>query len=201
MGSAAQITSDLTGTLCTTDWRRSEQIRLLHDAQEFFLVHLAVAVAVGFIDHLLQLLVCHPLSQFLGHALQVLEGNLSSLVIVEKAEGLQDLILGIAVQDLVGHHLQELLITNGAGAIIIHIRDHLLNFLLLWLETQGPHGHLQLLGVDLATAIGVEQIEGLLNLLLLLIRELLLLLPTCVEAAKSHDARQTTQSGDSREYA
>mmetsp|Transcript_105635 Transcript_105635/g.128920 ORF Transcript_105635/g.128920 Transcript_105635/m.128920 type:complete len:240 (-) Transcript_105635:36-755(-) len=179
----------------------SEEVGLLHDAKEFFFIDLAISIAVRFIDHLLKFFIGHALPEFFRHALQVLEADLPSFIVVEEPEGLQDFIFGIAVQDLVGHHLQELLITNGAGAIIIHIRDHLLNFLLLWLETQGPHGHLQLLGVDLATAIGVEQIEGLLNLLLLLIRELLLLLPTCVEAAKSHDARQTTQSGDSREYA
>ena len=31
------------------------------------------------------------------------------------------LVFWIAVQDFVGHHLQELLIANGAGTIVIHI--------------------------------------------------------------------------------
>merc|ERR1711972_924677 len=65
----------------------SEEVRLLHDAEELFLVHLAVAVAVGLIDHFLQLLIGHPFSEFLGHALEILEGDLSRLVVVEEAEG------------------------------------------------------------------------------------------------------------------
>merc|ERR1740121_2225235 len=40
---------------------RSEQVGLLHDAEELFLVHLSVPVPVGLVDHLLQLLVSHPL--------------------------------------------------------------------------------------------------------------------------------------------
>merc|ERR1719473_1347271 len=71
----------------------SEQVSLLHDAQELLLVDLAVAVAVGLVDHLLQLLVRHPLAELLGDALEVLEGDLAGLVVVEEVEGLLDLLL------------------------------------------------------------------------------------------------------------
>merc|ERR1712087_943423 len=60
----------------------SEEVGLLHDAQELLLVHLTVAVAVGLVDHLLELLVRHALSQLLSNTLQVLERDLAGLVSV-----------------------------------------------------------------------------------------------------------------------
>merc|ERR1719498_1280852 len=167
----------------------SEEVGLLHDAQEFFLVHLAITVAICLVDHLLELLICHPLTKLLRHALQVLEGDFSRFVVIEEPERLQDLVLRIPVQDLVRHHLQELLVFDRSTAIIIHIRDHLLNLLLLRLETQSAHRHLQLLGVDGTAAVRVKEVEGLLDFLFLLFSELLLLLPALVEAAERHSRR------------
>merc|ERR1719321_220667 len=164
----------------------SEEVRLLHDAQELLLVHLPVSVAVSLVDHLLQLLVRHPLPELLRHPLQVLEGDLPGLVVVEEPEGLQDLVLRVAVQDLVRHHLEELLVLDGPGAVIIDVRDHLLDLLLLGLEAQGAHRYLQLLRVNGAGPIRVEEVEGLLDLLLLLLGELLLLLPPGTDAAERH---------------
>ena len=46
---------------------------------------------------------------------------LASLILVKEAESLEDLVLGVAIKDLVGHHLQELLVFKGAAAIIIDI--------------------------------------------------------------------------------
>merc|ERR1712066_33299 len=88
--------------------RASEEVRFLHDAQELLFVDLPISVSVGFVDHLLQLLVGHPLAEFLCDPLQILEGDLACLVVIEETEGLQDLVFGISVQDLVSHHLQEL---------------------------------------------------------------------------------------------
>merc|ERR1719387_78155 len=167
----------------------SEEVGLLHDPQEFFLVDLAVTVTICLVDHLLELLIRHPLPKLLSHALQVLEGDLPRLVVVEEPECLQDLVLRVPVQDLVRHHLQELLVLDRPAAVVVDIRDHLLDLFLLWLETQSAHRHLQLLGVDRATAVGVKEVEGLLDLLLLLFGELLLLLPALVEAAERHSRR------------
>merc|ERR1712176_1076972 len=54
-------------------WRRSEEVSLLHDAQELFFVHLAISIAVCLVDHLLELLIGHALAELLGNPLQVLE--------------------------------------------------------------------------------------------------------------------------------
>merc|ERR1740120_136264 len=174
----------------------SEEIRLLHDAQELLFVDLPVSVSVSFVDHLLQLLVGHPLAELLCDPLQILEGDLACLVVVKETEGLQDLVFRIAVQDLVGHHLQELLVADGAAAIIVNVGDHLLDLLLLRLETKGAHRYLQLFAVDLSRAIGVEEVESFLDLLLLLLCELFLLLASGVEATKSHAFNGATASNE-----
>merc|ERR1711865_998758 len=109
-----------TATRCS-----SEQVGLLHNAEELFLVHLPVAITVGFVDHLLQLLVRHPLPELLCNPLQVLERYLPGLVIVEEPERFQDLVLGVTVQDLVRPHLQELLVPDRPAPVVVHVRDHL----------------------------------------------------------------------------
>ena len=43
------------------------QTGLLHDADEFLFADFTIAIAVGFINHLLQLLVCHVLTQLLSN--------------------------------------------------------------------------------------------------------------------------------------
>merc|ERR1712187_293909 len=80
--------------------RDSEQVGFLHDAEEFFLVHFAVAVTISFVDHLLKLFVGHALAEFLGDTLQVLERDLSSFVVIEQTESFKDLVLRVPVQNL-----------------------------------------------------------------------------------------------------
>merc|ERR1719502_762248 len=103
-----------------------EQVGLLHDAEELLLVDLAVPVTVGFVDHLLELLIGHPLAKLLGDALEILERDLASLVIVEQPESLEDLVLRIAIEDLLRHHRHELREFDGARPIIVDVLDLLL---------------------------------------------------------------------------
>merc|ERR1719198_630046 len=90
----------------------SEEICFLHDTKELFLVDFPITVSVCLINHLLELLVCHALSKLLGNPLQIFKGDLAGFIIIEQTESFQDLILGVAVQDLVRHHFQELLVLN-----------------------------------------------------------------------------------------
>merc|ERR1719181_2419859 len=115
---------------------------------------------------------------------------ISRLVIIEEAESFQDFVLWISVQDLVCHHLEEFFILNGTTSIIIDVRNHFLNFLFLGLEAKCAHCNLELLGIDGATAIGIEEVKGLLDFLLLLLGKLLLLLSTGVETTESHIDRE-----------
>merc|ERR1712159_616404 len=132
------------------DLTGSEEIGLLHDAEELLLIDLAIAIAISFVDHLLKLLISHSLSKLLRHTLQVLERDLACLIVIKQPEGLEDLVLGVAIQDLVGHHLQELFVLDGTTAIVVDVRDHLLNLFLLGLEAKSAHGNLELLRVDRA---------------------------------------------------
>ena len=64
---------------------------------------------------------------------------------------------------------QELVVVDDAGAVGVNVLDHLLDLFALGLEAEGAHGDLEFLLVDVARAICVEQVEGLLDLLLLLL--------------------------------
>merc|ERR1719162_650996 len=100
---------------------RSEEVGLLHDAEKLLFVDLTVSITISLIDHFLQLLICHAFTKLLGDTLKVLERDFSSLVVVKEAESLQDFILRVAIQDLMGHHLEKLFILNGSTAISILI--------------------------------------------------------------------------------
>merc|ERR1711933_205439 len=145
-----------------------EEIGLLHDAKKLFFVDLPITISVCFIDHLLQFLIGHALAQLLCDALEVLERDFASLVIIKQAESFENLIL------------------DRAAAIIIDIGNHLLNLFFLGFKAQGTHGYLKLLRIDGARTICVKKIEGFLDFLLLFLGQLLLLLATGIEATQSH---------------
>lgn len=84
-----------------------------------------------------QALTADVLPQLLGHALEVFEGDLARLIVVEESEGLEDLLPRVALRHLGGHHRQEVVEADGAGAVGVHVGDHLLHLLLLGLEAQG----------------------------------------------------------------
>ena len=68
------------------------QTGLLHDADEFLLADFTITITVGFINHLLQLFICHVLTQLLSNTLEVPERDLSGLIVVKQAESLNDLL-------------------------------------------------------------------------------------------------------------
>jgi len=150
----------------------SEQVGLSHNSIELFLADLTVSVAVSLVDHLLNLVVGHILAEFFGDALEILKGDLVCVVVVEQAESLRHLLLGVSFSHLGGHHVAELVVVNDARAVFIDVLDHLLNFCGLWFEAECSHSDFELLLVDVAAAISVEEVEGLLDLLSLLFSEL-----------------------------
>merc|ERR1712167_169221 len=72
----ACLVNDLAPALCQGS--RLGEVTALHDAEELLLVDFAVAITVGLVNHLLELLVGHVLTELLGHTLEVLEGDLAS---------------------------------------------------------------------------------------------------------------------------
>merc|ERR1740129_355066 len=73
------------------------------------------------------------------------------------AECFQDFILRVPVQDLVRHHFQELLVLNSAASVVINVRYHLLNLLLLRLKAERAHRNFKLLGIDGARPVGAKR--------------------------------------------
>mmetsp|Transcript_22058 Transcript_22058/g.55923 ORF Transcript_22058/g.55923 Transcript_22058/m.55923 type:complete len:206 (-) Transcript_22058:12-629(-) len=144
---------------------RLEGVLVRHDAQELLLVHLAVAVHVCLVDHLLQLLVRHVLAQLPRNALEVFERDFASLVVVKELEDAHDLLRGVAVAHLARHHFDELFEVDGAAAVQVDVLDHLAHLLLLRVEAESAQSHAELLCVDCARAIRVEEVKRLLQFL------------------------------------
>merc|ERR1712138_104651 len=118
---------------------------LLHDAVELVDVDLTIAITVGLVDHVLELLIVDGLTELLSHAGEVAEGDLVGVVVVEELEHLLDVLAGVLLAHLGGHHLEELGELNGAVAVV---GNHLLELLVLDLEAKGAHGGLELADVD-----------------------------------------------------
>merc|ERR1712054_50953 len=149
---------------------------LLHDAVELVDVDLAIAIAVSLVDHVLELLIVDVLTELLSHAGEVAEGDLVGVVIIEELEDLLDVLTGVLLAHLAGHHLEELGELDGAVAVVVNDGDHLLELLVLDLKAEGTHGGLKLTDVDHAGGIRVEEGEGLTDLVELLVGELTWLL-------------------------
>merc|ERR1712196_237680 len=143
---------------------------LLHDTVELVNVDLAITITVGLVDHVLELLIIDVLTQLLGHASEVAEGDLVGVVIIEE--------LGVLLAHLASHHGKELSELDGAVAVVVDIGDHLLKLLVLNLEAEGAHGSLELTHVDGTGGIRVEEGERLTDLIKLLLGELTGLLLT-----------------------
>merc|ERR1719247_2858317 len=144
---------------------------LLHDAVELVKVDLAIAITVGLVDHVLELLIINVLTELLSHAGEVAEGNLVGVVVIEELEHLLDVLAGVLLAHLASHHLEELAELNLARAVGIDVGDHLLD-----LEAEGAHGGLELTDVNGAGSVTVEEPESLADLLHLLVGESSLLL-------------------------
>ena len=150
----------------------SEQGGLLHNSHELLLTNLSITVSVGLIDHLLDLVVSHVLSEFFCYPLKIFERNFAGLIIIEESESLEHLLAGVALSHFLGHHVQEFWEVDHATSIAVSIGNHFSDFLFLRLEAQSPHGNLELLGIDGPTAVSVEQVKGLLDFLFLLLSQL-----------------------------
>merc|ERR1712216_710685 len=93
-------------------------------------------------------------SQLLSHTGKVAEGDLVGVVVVEELEHLLDILAGVLLAHLAGHHAKELNEIDGAVAVVVDIGDHLLELLVLDLEAKGTHGGLELTDIDGAGGVG-----------------------------------------------
>merc|ERR1712096_408671 len=81
---------------------------LLHDAVELVDVDLTIAITVGLVDHVLELLVVDVLTELLSDTGKVAEGDLVGVVVIEELEHLLDILAGVLLAHLAGHHAEEL---------------------------------------------------------------------------------------------
>mmetsp|Transcript_22191 Transcript_22191/g.51039 ORF Transcript_22191/g.51039 Transcript_22191/m.51039 type:complete len:205 (+) Transcript_22191:569-1183(+) len=148
-----------------------EGVLVRHDSHELLLVHLAVAVQIRLSDHLLQLLVCHVLTQLARYPLEIAEGDLTRLVIIEELEDTSDFLWRVSVAHLARHHFHKLLEIDRPRAVEINVGNHLAHFLLLRVKAKSTQRHLQLLCVNCAAPVRVEQVECLTQFLHLPFRD------------------------------
>ena len=105
-------------------------------------------------------------TDFLRDLLQVLERDPTALLDVEEPEDLQDLLFRVAVAHSRRHNLEELLEGDSIGGLLAEIADDLAQLFLFDLDAEGLHAGPELPDVDFAGLLGVEKIEGLLQLVL-----------------------------------
>ena len=144
---------------------RSGEGLLGHDEVEVFESDF-LSVAGCSLEHLLEFLGGHGLSEFLGDSAQVVDVDGAGLVVVEQVEDAVDALLGLLVAQLSSDGVQELVEVNAALVVLsVQVSDHLENSGVLGFEAEGLHGCLQLLRVDETGAVSVEEVEGLSDLL------------------------------------
>ena len=102
---------------------------------------------------------------------QLRRGDEAVAVLVEDAEGLLELLLGVGVLHLAGHEGAELGEVNGAVAVGVDLVDHVLQLGLGRVLAERAHDGAELLGGDGAVAVLVEEGERLLELGDLLVGE------------------------------
>jgi len=69
----------------------------------------------------LQFFVRKVLPEFVGDPLEVVEGDLSGVVVVEKLESLQDLLLRVLLRHLRRHQIQKVLESEPARVVLVHL--------------------------------------------------------------------------------
>merc|ERR1711988_369686 len=141
---------------------------LLHDAIELVHIDSTIAITVGLVDHVLELLIVDCLTKLLSHTGEVLEGDLGAVVVIEQLKDLLDVLTGVLLAHLGSHHAAEL---DGAVPVVVNVGDHFLQLLVLDLEAEGAHGSLELTNIDGAGGVIVEEGERLADLVNLLLRE------------------------------
>ena len=145
-----------------------------------------------FVDHRLQLRRCHVLTEFARNLLKVLKRDVI-LLLGEQDESFLQLLVTVTLWHLCSHNVNEVIFVNGYHAFLVFVLvpalsvicqfwDESLDLLLGWLKAECAQGYSQILKRDVAIRVSVEQLEGLLKVLPLLLRQLLSVLATCLLA-------------------
>ena len=138
---------------------------LRHNVVEVVWGNCRITVRVCPVDHLLQLLVSHGLTELASYTAQVTNGDSACAIIIEESEDLVDIFTGVSVTHTSSHHVEELFKVDVIVLVLVKISDHLVDSLVLSFEAQRLHSGAELTWVDRAATIRVEKIESFFDLL------------------------------------
>ena len=157
----------------------SKQIGLLHDSDELLLADFPIPVPVSLVNHLLELIISHSLSQLPRHSLQIFQTYFPRVVVVKKPESLEDLFSGVSFANFSGHKFHEVCELDNSLSISVDFGNQLFNFLLFGLKSESSHCDLEFLGINVSwnkwlvtDRFCVKKIKCLLDLLFLFFSEL-----------------------------
>ena len=135
---------------------------------------LGILVLAGACEHFVKLLVRHCFVKLHRYRLQIVKSNVAITIFIKENEGFVQGVFLVSLAHLLHHDGQELVEINRTTLILIELLNKLLNVLFGWLEAKGSQGNFELLGLDGSGPAGVKEIESVLDLLLLRLRQLLL---------------------------
>lgn len=135
-----------------------------HHLDKLFVVDLSITIDISFADHLIDLLISELLSKVGHDVTQLGSGDESVSVLVEDLERLEDLLLGIGVLHLSGHHRKELGEINCSITVSVNFVDHIGELRLRRVLSEGAHDGSKFFGGDSAISVLIEQGERLLEL-------------------------------------
>ncbi len=141
--------------------------------------HEGVFFGGGVVDHGLEVIIAGVfLSDFLGDETEVVDGDLSGSVEVEKAKRLVNRLTVVLLGVLAPHHVYKLEVGELLNFAFAAFCENLEEVLPAGVEPQVNHNLLHLLGSDRAFLVHVEQVERVLDFLLLPLRQPVLVLPS-----------------------
>merc|ERR1740125_24322 len=144
-----------------------------HHLHKLLVIDLAITIDVGFPNHFIDLLVCELLAQ-ICHDMTQLGGTDEAISIaIEHLEGLDEFFFRVRILHFACHERQEFGEIDCAISISIDLVDHVLQFCLGWVLTQGSHDSSQLFCGDGAITVLVKERECLLELGNLLLSKLI----------------------------
>ena len=104
--------------------------------------------------------------------MQLLHIDQSISIRIELPEGLHEFLLSVGVLHFADHQRLEFLEINGAIAVLVDLKDHIMQLGLSGVLAETSHNCSQLLGGNTAIAVLVKECKGLLELGLLLVGQL-----------------------------
>merc|ERR1711997_373852 len=129
----------------------------------------SLIVGLGELHELLELVVVESIGLALEHLLKSLNWHDALVLLVEKLESLDDNVLWVGTVELIGQHVQE----DGEVDWCTGLRAHVIEHVLVEVaHAKGGVGGLEITDGDDTVSIGVDHLEGLLELLDLALLEL-----------------------------